>query len=150
MAFTITLLGDPIRKELVAVEIFSPGMLLDIDSNGKFKKHATAGGTAARMFALEDENQGNDIDDAYAAGNQALAGFFRGGNEVLALLANGETAVIGSKLESNGDGYLRVVDADVSTGDIGVQSVVGIALEAVDMSGSSGVDPSQRIKVLVI
>ena len=75
---------------------------------------------------------------------------FKPGDEVYGLLANGETAVIGSKLESYGDGTLRVVDADASFDQIGVQSIVGIALTAVDMSGSSGVDPSGRIHVMII
>ena len=148
---TITLLGDPIRMERVAIAAFSPGFLVEIDSAGGFVKHNSAGATAATMFALEDENQGKDIDDAYVAATQALVGFFRPGNEVYAQLANGETAVIGTLLESNGDGYLRAVDADTSIGLVGIQSVVGIALEALDMSGSSGVDPSsQFIRVLVI
>jgi len=147
---TITLKGDPVRIEKPAVAAITPGFLIEIAATG-FQAHSTAGGTAATIFALEDENQGKDITDAYAIGAQTLGAVFKPGDEVNALLADGETAIIGSQLESNGNGYLRVVDADASAGDIHVQSVIGVALEALDMSGSSGADPaSQRIRVLVI
>ena len=148
---TINVVGDPRRMERTAAAAITPGMLCEITSADKFQAHSTAGGSAYSLFALEDENRGKEIGDAYAADNVCLAAMFGPGDEVYALLANGETAVIGSKLESNGDGYLRVVDADVSVGDIGIGSIVAVALEALDMSGSSGADPaSQRIKILII
>lgn len=147
---TITIKGDPLRIELVAAAAITPGHLCYINSAGKLAVHATAGGTAATIFAIEDDLQGNEIGDAYTANNQAFAGAFTTGMEVYAILANGENAAIGSYLESYGDGTLRVVDADASVGQIGIQSVVGVALEAVDMSGSSGVDPSGRIRIMVI
>ncbi|HEQ98823.1 MAG TPA: hypothetical protein ENO22_05730 [candidate division Zixibacteria bacterium] len=148
---TITIKGDPVRIERAAAAAITPGFLIELTSADKFQAHSTAGGSAATIFALEDENQGKEISDAYSTSNEVLAAIFRPGEEAYALLADGENAAIGSKLESNGNGYLRVVDTDASAGDIGVQSVVGIALEALDMSGSSGADPSsQRIRILVI
>jgi len=152
MAFkTINTKGDPVIGERKASAAITPGFLLELVSTDKVQKHATAGGSAYAMFALEDENQGKEISDAYTTDNVCLFGMFRVGDEVNALLANGENASIGSKLESNGDGYLRVVDSDVSVGDIGVQSIVCMALVALDMSGSSGVDPaSQRIRCMII
>ena len=148
---TIKLAGDPLHKErLAAAAGIYPGMLVELNSSDKFQVHATAGGTATPLFVLEDENQGKEIGDVYTSGAVCLAAVFGQGDEVLARLANGETAVIGSLLESNGDGYLRVVDADASYGAIGVQSIVGVALEAVDMSGSSGVDPTGIICVMTI
>jgi len=152
MAFkTITIKGDPVIGERKAAAAITPGFLLELISTDKVQKHATAGGSAYAMFALEDENQGKEIGDAYVTDNVCLFGMFSPGDEVNALLANGETADIGSKLESNGDGYLRVVDADVSVGDLGIQSIVCIALAALDMSDSSGADPaSQRIRCMVI
>jgi hypothetical protein len=148
---TITIKGDPVRLERAAAAAITPGFLVELTSADALQAHSTAGGTQAKMFALEDENQGKEIADAYSTGNEVLAAVFGAGDEVLALLADGETVTIGTYVESNGDGYLRAVDADVSAGDIGVQSVVGVALEALDMSGSSGEDPSsQRFRVLVI
>jgi hypothetical protein len=147
---TIKIKGDPMHLELVAAAAITPGHLCEVDSAGKLAVHSTAGGTAAPIFAFEDENQGNEIGTAYTASNQAVALVCSPGCEVFAILANGENAAIGNFLESQGDGTLRVVDADASVGDVGVQSVVGVAMEAVDMSGSSGVDPSGRIRVMVI
>ena len=152
MAFkTITIKGDPVIGERKAAAAITPGFLLELNTSDKVQKHATAGGSAYAMFALEDENQGKEISDAYTTDNECLFGMFRPGDEVNALLANGEDASVGNKLESNGDGYLRVVDSDVSVGDIGIQSIVCMVLVALDMSGSSGVDPaSQRIRCMVI
>jgi hypothetical protein len=148
---TITLKGTPVRQERDAAAAITPGHLVELTSSDTVQVHATAGGSAARLFALEDENQGNDIDTAYVAANVCLFAAFRPGDECLGILADGENAAIGSFLESNGTGELRVVDTDASVGDVGVQSIVGVSLEALDFSGSSGVDPSsQRLRFLVI
>lgn len=148
---TIALSPEPVVIQKAAAAAITPGMLIELTSADAFQAHSTAGGTAFPMFALEDELQGKAISVAYSAADLVTAGIFRKGDSVYGLLADGETAVIGSKLESNGDGYLRVVDADVSVGDIGVQSVIGIAREALDMSGSSGADPSsQRIWITIV
>lgn len=146
----IAVIGDPIVKNFTANEAITPGHLVTLNSSGKVIKHASAGGTVTRMFALEDDPQGAEIGTAYTADNVCRVGCFRPGDEVLALLYDGETAAIGNFLESQGDGTLRVVDSDASAGDIGVGSVVGMALEAVDMSGSSGEDPSGRIRILIV
>jgi len=152
MANTITIKGDPVREEYTAAAAITPGHLCEITSAGTIQAHSTAGGFAEKLFAIEDELQGKEITEAYDAttNKQVLCGIFRPGDQVYALLANGETAVIGSKLESQGDGTLRVVDTDVSVGDIAVQSIVAVALEAVDMSGSSGADPSGRITIRIV
>ena len=147
---TITLKGHGVRNERVANAEIMPGHLVELMSTDKVRAHATAGGSAERAFAVEADLQGNGITDAYDADDQCQHDIFSPGDEVYALLANGETAVIGSKLESNGDGALRVVDADVSAGDIGVNSIVAVALDAVDMSDSSAADPSGRIKARIV
>ena len=147
---TITVKGDPIRYEYVCNAAITPGHLCEIMSTGNARVHATAGGAAEKLIALEDENQGGEIGTAYTASNIGLFGIFKPGDVAYMLLANGETAAIGSKLESYGDGTLRVVDTDTSAGTIEVGSIVGVALEAVDMSSSSSVDPSGRIKVRIM
>lgn len=145
----IALVGDPKVKERVSAEAMTPGMLVEFTTADTIRKHATAGGACAPMFLLENDIGGKGIATACESGEMIRAGVFQSGDEVNALLANGETAVIGSWLESNGDGYLRVVDTDASVGDIKPGSNRFQALEAVDMSGSSGADPSARIAVLV-
>ncbi|UCE65941.1 MAG: hypothetical protein JSU85_13970 [Candidatus Zixiibacteriota bacterium] len=141
---TIKVMGDPVVKEYVAAGAITPGHLVELDTNGKIQAHSTAGGSAQKRFALEDENQGKEIGDAYSTGNIVKTGVFKPGDEVYALLADGETATKHSLLESYGDGTLRVVDTDASAGEIAVHSIVGEALEALDMSGSSGEDPSSN------
>jgi len=137
-------------EEMVANAAITPGMLVEEMSTGKARVHANAGQPALPMFALEDELQGNGIDDAYAADDQVQLWIPQRGEQVYALLADGETAVIGSLLESNGDGYLKVYEAD-SAGVVEYpNSIVGIALEALDLSGSSGEESTYRIQIRVI
>jgi len=140
---------DYLRDEALASAQVLPGMLVERDSNGKFKPHATAGGVAERLVAVEDVLQGNGITDAYASGALVQANYQRRGNQVYMRLANGETAVIGSKLVSNGDGYLKVATAD-SSAVVVEEDVLAVAIEAVDMSDSSGADPDGFIKVRII
>lgn len=147
-ANTIILKGDPIRKEKVAGAAITPGHLLQRTSADKVVVHATAGGNAAKLFAIENDLFGNGITDAYAANDTVQFVFARPGDEIQAILKDGETAVIGSPLESAGDGTLQVHVVD-STGPIETDVIVGYALEAVDLSDSSGADPSARINIEV-
>ena len=137
-------------EEMEANAAITPGMLVEEMSTGKARVHANAGQPAVPMFALEDELQGNGIDTAYAADDRVQVWVAQRGEQVYALLADGETAVIGSFLESNGDGYLKVWAAD-SAGVVEYpNSIVAVALEALDLSGSSGEESSYRIEVRVI
>lgn len=148
---TITVKGDPIRKEYLCDAALTPGHLCERTSTGA-KVHATAAGPAARMFALEDENLGGEIETAYTINNRGLFGVFRAGDEVNALIANGEDIAIGDELISAGDGTLKeYVVADSAGVDlIQDHSIVAVALAACDMSDSSSVDPSPRCLVEVI
>ena len=142
-------------NEYVANAAITPGHLIELMSTGKVRVHATAGGDVLPMFALEDELQGKGITDAYAATDPVQCWVAVRGEEVYALLANAEIAVIGSFLVSNGDGTLKVYTADTVSSDEPAYTdyanpIVGVALDAVDMSGSSGVDPSGRIKIRVL
>ena len=73
--------------------------------------------------------------------------------QIVSILKEGETAVIGSELESAGDGDMQVHTADTAdegldsasdTTTIYQEAIVGIALEAKDLSDSSGADPATR------
>lgn len=134
-----------IVNEYVANAAIIPGMLIELMSTNKVRAHATSGGNALPMFALEDELQGNGIDDAYAAADQVQCWVAVRGEEVYAILADGETAAIGSLLESNGAGYLKVHTAETWTSKDAQEAntvysnpIVGVALEYKDLSGSSG------------
>lgn len=147
MANTIILKGDGIRKERPAAAAgIRPGDLLEIDSTGDYAVHSGAGLTVgAKTFAFENELAGKAIDDNYLVDEQVLAVACKSGMEILAWLLDGEVAVIGSVLDSAGDGNLKVVDVSVATGQDERNAIVAVALEALSPSGSDG-----RIKVEIV
>uniref|UniRef100_A0A6M3IQB0 Uncharacterized protein n=1 Tax=viral metagenome TaxID=1070528 RepID=A0A6M3IQB0_9ZZZZ len=150
---TILIGGSPEKQEYTCSEAITPGMLCEPGATANtMKKHATAGGAAAAIVAFEDELQGNEITDAYSANNKGIFLHCKPGDRLYMLLANGENAAWGAKLESNGDGYLRVVDADTSAGTVIPGSIrFWNCGAAVDLSDSSGADPSTyRIYVEVM
>ena len=136
-----------IIEELQAGEAITPGHLIEQYATGLVKKHATSGGNALPMFALEDELQGNDIDDNYASGDKVQCWVAQRGECVYAVLADGQSVVEGGFLESNGDGTLKAHTAETWTSADAQEAntvysnpIVGIALEYKDLSGSSGED----------
>jgi len=135
-------------EEYPANAAITPGHLIEVMSTGYVRKHATAGGNCLPMFALEDELQGKGIDDDFAQYDRVQCWIPGRGDIVLGILADGQSVQVGDFLESGGDGTLvkHVVD---STGDY-LFPLIGIAMETVDMSGSSTVDPSGRIQVRII
>jgi hypothetical protein len=150
MALKTIILGERgVRKEANAGEAITPGMLVELTSAAQdtVQKHATAGGRVMPAFAVEDDLQGKTIDDDYAINTRVQYNTFRSGDRVLAWLANGENATKGAKLVSNGDGKLAVAATD--SGD-STQHPVCQAAEAVDMSDSSGADPTGRIIVEIL
>ena len=141
----IVLSGDFVLIEELAGGAITPGMLLSQDSTGDLLAHDDAGGPHEKMFALEDSLQGNTIDDDYAEDDLVRAGIFEPGAVVQGLLSDGEAAVIGDILLSDGAGALTTDDE--STVD---RAPVAVALEAVDMSTSSAADPSPRIRIRIL
>ena len=141
---TIILKGDPLMKEAEAGGTITPGHLIRRSAAGTVAFHATAGGTAASMFAKENDIAGDEITSDYLVGEVVLCFVARPGDEVYAILADGEVTAVGSFLESNGTGELRVVDADTSVGTIGVGSIIGQALEVVDASDSAATAVASR------
>jgi len=139
---TISVDTDAPVKEEKADAAITPGWLLERTATG-VKAHATAGAKAQRIFAIEDENQGKEIDDDYASAARCFFKNFRPGDLVYALIKEGENIAIGDWLVSGGDGSLAEALAD-SSGTIFEQDCVAVALEALDLSGSSGEDPASR------
>lgn len=151
-----------VELEKIPAAAFYPGHLLELTSADKVQKHSTAGGSAFPLFALEDENQGNGIDVAYATTGRAVCWIPQRGDWVLAILNDDSAAVaIGTMLESAGNGNLTKYVEDTADSDDPVtvydNQVVGIAMEALDLSGSSGAetpDPvlgyDKRIWIMVV
>jgi hypothetical protein len=147
---TVVLKGRGIRKEFTADAAgILPGMLIKrIATSGKCAVHATAAGNAVKMFAVENEVVGGDIDDAYLDEDNVLAEVMQPGSEVYAFLpANAAAVVIGDYLESDGTGRLRKAVTDAATDDTQRVSVVATALEAIDNS-ANGSPVRIRVEIL--
>ncbi len=89
-------------EEFVANAAITPGHLVEVAlSTGKVRVHATASGNVLPMFALENELEGEGIDDAYAASDPVQVWVPGRGDIVNALLADGQTIAIGDFLFSS-------------------------------------------------
>ena len=140
-----------IFEEYRAAGAITPGMMVTLDTSGEVKAHDGAGTNLLPIVATEDELQGNGIDTAYAADDQVQCWIPQRGEEANLILADGESVVIGDFLESAGDGTLvkHVPDTESLGADssanlttIYTNQIVGMALEAVDLSDSSGAESS--------
>lgn len=148
-----------VMEEYDAVAAITPGHLIELTSADKVQKHSAAKATVLPMFAIEDTSQGNGIDDDYAADDKVQCWIPGRGDMAYAILADGEDVSIGDELGSNGDGTLRkVVEKTESSADTTIDyshRVVGVAVEAKNLSASSGQESSgltgdQRILIRVI
>ncbi len=107
-----------------------PGMLLEYSDDGEVKKHGTANNDVIPMLALTDRLQGKGINEAYANGSPVQCWIPQPGDQAYMILADGQDISVGAYLQSNGDGTLKAV----TSGGVAFCQ----ALEAVDLSGSSG------------
>jgi hypothetical protein len=136
---TILLKGDPVIEERAAGGTIAPGSLVEINSANAVVVHPTSGGNAIPMFALEDENQGKGVTTNYSSSNQVRFGIFRPGDRVAALLYTGQTVVVGTKLESHGDGTLWPIQTDAPSATTS-EAFIAIAMEAKTASGNELID----------
>lgn len=116
-------------EEFEAAGTIYPGSLVKMNNAGKVVVHDSAAGRACVMVALENELEGKGIDDAYTTGDKVQVWFPGRGDMAYMVLSDGEKVVKGDMLESNGDGYLQKLTNGFA---------IGVAEEAVDLSGSSG------------
>ena len=141
--------GQPFVEEALSAagSAIKPGYLIEEIAAGTVQEHSTAADNAQRLFALPNISAGKTIDDAYAAAERVRYGSFSRGQKVNALLAASATAVIiGSPLESAGDGTVRIQTTDAATDDTQRDSLIGYAIEAVDNSGG-GSEARLQIRV---
>jgi hypothetical protein len=140
-----------IQLELTATAVaITPGELLELTSAGTVQAHSAAAGNVLPMVAFEDELQGRGIDTDYATSAKIQVLVPRRGDIMNMLLADGETAVIGSFLESNGAGALQVHVADEPSDQQYPENLVGQAIEALDLSDSANLSALGRIQVRII
>jgi hypothetical protein len=99
--------GKGHRDERVAAGAIKPGHLVAVDSDDKVAVHATYGGHAELMFALEDSLQGNIISTAYAAADVVFTYQALPGDIINARCPALAAAIVkGDKLISDGTGCL--------------------------------------------
>ena len=147
---TITLKNySNVYEEYKAGSAIIPGQLLLLDDDGTVKAHDDdAPAACLPMFAIEDALQGKGIDDAFTKDDPVRVWVPYRGDVVYAILEDGADVKIGDFLESNGAGYLQKFTSG---------HVVGVALDTLDLSGSSGEESSigtlgfnKRIRVRVV
>lgn len=146
MSNQIHLIGDFLADEAVAHAALSPGHLIEMNSDGEVLKHATEGGYAERMVAVEDALQGNTTADAYAAADKVFFNRYYPGAKCQMYLKAGENVAIGDKLISAGDGTL-IANGSEASGTT-VRQIVAIAAEALDLSGSGAVATLMDVRIL--
>lgn len=162
--------SPPVINEMVATAVaITPGMLLEPTSTvDTVQAHSTAGGSLKpHMFAIENTLFGGGVNDNYAVSAKIQTWIPQRGDEVYAFLKDDTTAVVvGDLLESAGGGLLQKHVPDVESfesadpGSITVvgNQLVGVALEALDLSGSSGAESQdseglgfdKRIKIRIL
>lgn len=148
---TILLIGEPNRREYDAAGTITPGDLLELNSSGDVIRHNSAAARIGpRYVAVENDIAGDDITHDYASGEVVQVHSARPGEVLLMRLSNGESVVIGDFLASDGAGRLDRVTSNSSALDAEVTSIFAVALEAKDMSDSSGADPTPLFRVEVI
>lgn len=138
----ITLKGCPeVTEEFQANEAISPGHLLGF-SSGKLIKNTSNANKVAPMFALERDELGKDVDEAYAADDYVKAGTFAPGMRLSAFIASGQTVAIGDYLTGDAAGRLTKTGVDNDT------NILAQAMEAIT---TTGVDTgANRISVQIV
>jgi len=146
-------------EEYIAAAAITPGHLIELASATTVQVHSTVEGNVFIMFALEDELQGNGIDDAYEALDPVQCWIPNRGDIVYALLEDGQNASVGDFLESSGSGTLQVHVSETESWDqasgagaitVPPNPIVGQAIEAVDLSDSANLTADGRILVRII
>ena len=138
---TILIKGDSwVTHEADAAVILTPGEFVTFDGSGDFA--LPSAGDTLKMIVIEDDIQGNEISDDYAAGDRARAVVPQPGSVVRAILTDAQNVPIGRELELDANGTLIT---------IGSNEAIAIAMEAVDASDSAATPvASRRINVLIL
>ena len=146
---TITIKGNGIRNEGDAGGTITPGHLVERLTT-TVVVHNSASGNAQTSFAIENDLVGDGIDVDYTVDNRVQYSVFGPGEQVYAILAAGESVVVGDFLESAGDGTLQLHTAEAGSGEAQDASkmIVGIATEILDLS-ASGVAAARLIVEIV-
>ena len=135
-----------VQLEGVAAAAITPGQLLEYTSAGSktVQRHSVAGGNHARLVAVNDYPQGGEIDTDYTAANRVQFRVAQPGDLCFMLLKDGDAVDEGDYVESDGNGDVQKHEGDSSATSSVTNQIVGVVRLALDLSGSSGADPSSR------
>lgn len=105
------------HEEARASAAITPGMVLQMGSDGRVAPKATAGAATPCMIAKEDAYQGKTVDNAYAINDVVFFWTPNPGDHGNVLLATGQNAAIGSILINNTAGTYNVAVAETTQRD---------------------------------
>jgi hypothetical protein len=106
----------------------TPGMLCKYGSGGTVTAHATEGGRAERLVAMEDSLQGRPVSTNYTSGERVRLAAVCPGTVMNCLIESGDTAVIGDELISSGNG--KFINRDNAASPSQIQQTIAYATEA--------------------
>ena len=132
------------RDEREAAEAITPGHLVELTSADKVQKQATAAAKAEAAFAVEDSMQGKDYTEDYSTGDRVQFHLLKKGQEVWAILKDGESVVIGDRIEPAGGGEVQKSSTTSAGALVNAAAQLAIALEAIDASGSAATPVADR------
>ena len=114
---TVFLGGERVQvNDLACSEVLTPGHLLERSNNGgiiRMKKHATAAGGGPALVCTEHSMANKGVDDTYAINDLVEASVLAPGATAWMFIASGQNIAAGNKLESAGDGTLRIFGSGV-------------------------------------
>ena len=132
--------GQSIHSEKLsaAATAILPGYLLEELAAGTVQEHSVAAGNSQRLVALTNLCTGGDVEQVYAVGERVRFGAFQSGQEAYLKVAVGTAAIAqGASLQSVGDGTVMTLAASAATSQAQRESIIGVALEAIDNSAGS-------------
>lgn len=103
-------------NDLACSEAITPGHLVERFNNSgviRVRKHSTAGG-ASSLVATDHSMANKGVDDAYAANDLLEMSAAKSGSAWWMLIASGQNIAAGDKLESAGNGTLRILSSGVA------------------------------------
>lgn len=101
-------------NDMAAKAAITPGHLIErVNTAGvwRWQKHSTAAGNTSPIVATEHAMNGKGFDDDYAVGDLVEASALRPGSTAWMLIASGQSISYGDRLESAGNGTLRILAA---------------------------------------
>ena len=139
----------PVRHEEAAAGEAGiyPGMLLKLNSSGQVILHTTEGGALGdeTLIAEEDALQGRTVSQVYTAGDTVSYLVPGIGAEINMLIEDAQDIAIADKIMSAGNGKLKET-TDLESGET-LAKVIGIAIEANDLTGSNTSDTLSAIRI---